>query len=86
MPESPIAVGKALQRLDSVEKATGSARYGTDIKLENMLYARLLRSPHPHARVKVIDTSAAEKLAGARAFASILEVPKVIEYWFSLRT
>ena len=86
MPESPIAVGKALQRIDSVEKATGAAKYGTDIKLENMLHAKLLRSPHAHARVKRIDTSAAEKLGGVRAFASIFEVPKVIEYWFSLRT
>ncbi|MCP4629611.1 MAG: molybdopterin-dependent oxidoreductase [bacterium] len=86
MPESPIAVGKALQRIDSVDKVTGSAKYAADIKLENILHARLLRSPHAHAKVKGIDTSAAEKLAGVRAFATIFEVPKVIEYWFSLRT
>ena len=86
MPDSPIAVGKALQRIDGVDKVTGSAQYGADIKLENMLHARLLRSPHPHARVKYIDTSAAQKLAGVRAVATIFEVPKVIEYWFSLRT
>jgi len=86
MPESPIAVGKALQRIDSVDKVTGSAHYAADIKLENMLHAKLLRSPYAHAKVKRIDTSAAEKLAGVRAFATIFEVPKVIEYWFSLRT
>jgi xanthine dehydrogenase molybdenum-binding subunit len=86
MPESPIAVGKALQRIDSVDKVTGSAKYAADIKLENMLHAKLLRSPHVHAKVKRIDTSAAEKLAGVRAVATIFEVPKVIEYWFSLRT
>ena len=51
-----------------------------------MLHAKLLRSPHAHAKVKHIDTSAAQKLTGVRAFATILEVPKVIEYWFSLRT
>ena len=86
MPDSHIAVGKSMQRIDAIDKVTGSARYATDIKLENMLHGGLLRSPHAHARVKNIDTSAAENLPGVRAVATILEVPKVIEYWFSLRT
>ena len=86
MSDSPIAVGKPLQRIDGIDKVTGSAKYATDIKLDNMLHAKLLRSPHAHARVKHIDISAAEKLPGVRAVATILEVPKVIEYWFSLRT
>jgi len=86
MPESHIAVGKSLQRIDGVDKVTGSAKYAADIKLGNMLHAKLLRSPHAHARVKHIDTSVAQKLTGVRAFATIFEVPKVIEYWFSLRT
>ena len=86
MPETLIAVGKPLPRIDGIDKVTGSAKYAADIKLENMLHARLLRSPHAHARVKHIDTSAAEALPGVRAIATILEVPKVIEYWFSLRT
>ena len=86
MPESYIAVGKSLQRIDGIDKVTGSAKYAADIKLDHMLHAKLLRSPHAHAKVKGIDTSAAQKLTGVRAFATILEVPKVIEYWFSLRT
>jgi len=86
MSETYIAVGKPLQRIDGIEKVTGSAKYAPDIKLDNMLHAKLLRSPHAHARVKRIDISAAEKLPGVRAVATILEVPKVIEYWFSLRT
>jgi xanthine dehydrogenase molybdenum-binding subunit len=86
MPESHIAVGKSLPRIDGIDKVTGAAKYAADIKLKNMLYAKLLRSPHAHARVKGIDTSAAEKLPGVRAVATILEVPKVIEYWFFLRT
>ena len=84
--ETHIAVGKPLQRIDGIEKVTGSARYAADLKLDNMLHAKLLRSPHAHARVKHVDTAAAEKLPGVRAVATILEVPKVIEYWFSLRT
>ena len=86
MSKTHISVGKSLQRIDGVDKVTGSAKYAADIKLENMLHAKLLRSPHAHARVKYIDTSAAEKLPGVRAVATILEVPKVIEYWFFLRT
>ena len=86
MPESYIAVGKSLQRIDGVDKVTGSAKYAADIKLENMLHAKLLRSPYAHAKVKRIDTSAAQKLPGVRAVATIFEAPKVIEYWFSLRT
>ena len=86
MSDPRIAVGKSLQRIDAVDKVNGSAKYAADIKLENLLHARLLRSPHAHAKVKHIDTTAAEKLSGVRAFATIFDVPRVIEYWFSLRT
>jgi len=86
MPDPHIAVGKPLQRIDGVDKVTGSAKYAPDIKLENMLHAKLLRSPHAHARVTSIDTAAAESLPGVRALAAIPDVPRVIEYWFSLRT
>ena len=86
MPDVPMAVGKSLQRIDGIDKVTGSAKYAADIKLDNMLHARLLRSPHAHARVQHIDTSAAVKLPGVRAVATILEVPRVVEYWFYLRT
>ena len=86
MSETRIAVGKPLPRIDGIDKVTGSAKYAADIKLKNMLHAGLLRSPHAHARVKHIDTAAAENLPGVRAVATIFEVPKVIEYWFSLRT
>ena len=86
MSETLIAVGKPLPRIDGVDKVTGAAQYAADLKFENMLHAKLLRSPHAHARVKHIDATAAEKLPGVRAVATILEVPKVIEYWFSLRT
>jgi xanthine dehydrogenase molybdenum-binding subunit len=86
MNEPLWTVGKCVPRIDALEKVTGSAKYAPDLKLEGMLYAGLLRSPHAHARVKRIDTARAEKLAGVRAIATILEVPKVIEYWFFLRT
>ena len=86
MDESFLTVGKSVRRIDAVEKVTGNAKYAPDIRLENMLHAKLLRSPHAHARVKHIDTFRAEKLPGVRGIATIEDVPKVVEYWFFLRT
>jgi xanthine dehydrogenase YagR molybdenum-binding subunit len=60
-------VGKATPRLDGVAKVTGQARYTYDINLPGMLHAKILRSPHPHARILSIDASGAMKLAGVKA-------------------
>ena len=56
------AVGRISERKDGIAKVTGQEIYASDVVLPRMLYARVLRSPHAHARVKSIDTSAAEKL------------------------
>ena len=55
------------RRLDAPAKATGAALYTEDIVLPGMLHGVLLRSPLAHAKIRSIDTSAAEKLAGVRA-------------------
>ena len=60
-------VGKRITRIDAYERVTGQAQYTGDIQLPGMLYARVLRSPHPHARILSIDTSKAEKLPGVKA-------------------
>jgi xanthine dehydrogenase YagR molybdenum-binding subunit len=60
-------VGQPTPRIDGPAKATGAARYTYDVKLPGMLHGAILRSPYPHARVRGIDLSAAEKLAGVRA-------------------
>ena len=60
-------VGKRITRIDAYERVTGQAQYTGDIQLLGMLYARVLRSPHPHARILSIDTSKAEKLPGVKA-------------------
>jgi xanthine dehydrogenase molybdenum-binding subunit len=60
-------VGKTTPRIDGYERVTGQAQYTGDIQLPGMLYARVLRSPHPHARIASIDASKAEKLPGVRA-------------------
>jgi xanthine dehydrogenase molybdenum-binding subunit len=60
-------VGKKTPRIDAHERVTGRAQYTGDIQLPGMLYARVLRSPHPHAWIVSIDTSKAEKLPGVKA-------------------
>jgi xanthine dehydrogenase YagR molybdenum-binding subunit len=57
-------VGKALPRVDAYERVSGSAVYPSDVLLPGMLYAAILRCPHPHARVKKVDAARAEKMPG----------------------
>ncbi|MGW8194568.1 MAG: xanthine dehydrogenase family protein molybdopterin-binding subunit [Desulforhopalus sp.] len=64
--EKTDIVGKPIGRIDGYERVSGTARYPSDILLPGMLYGAVLRCPHPHARVKSIDTSEAEKLEGVR--------------------
>ncbi len=63
-------VGKPQKRLEGAEKVTGRARYSYDIRLPGQLYAAVLRSPHPHARIRSVDTSKAEALDGVHAVVS----------------
>ena len=60
-------LGKSRSRIDGVEKVTGRAKYTYDIKLPGMLYGAILRSPHPHAKVKTINASKVEALPGVKA-------------------
>jgi CO/xanthine dehydrogenase Mo-binding subunit/aerobic-type carbon monoxide dehydrogenase small subunit (CoxS/CutS family) len=60
-------VGHATPRVDSVERVTGKAVYTGDVSLPGMLYARVLRSPHAHARIIRIDASKALALPGVQA-------------------
>tara|TARA_B100001123_G_scaffold68700_5_gene76749 strand:+ start:1606 stop:3849 length:2244 start_codon:yes stop_codon:yes gene_type:complete len=60
-------VGTRPIRHDGVDKVTGAAKYGADFYASNMLFAKVLRSPHAHARIKSIDTTDAESLEGVRA-------------------
>jgi xanthine dehydrogenase YagR molybdenum-binding subunit len=56
-----------LTRVDAPLKVSGRAQYTYDVRLPGMLYARVLRCPHAHARVTKFDTSAATKIAGVKA-------------------
>src|SRR5207247_1812818 len=54
-------------RPDDVDRVTGRARFGADYNLAGQLIGRVLRSPHPHAKILAIDTSKAEALPGVKA-------------------
>ncbi len=62
-------------RVDAIERVTGAAKFTRDVKLPGMLYARVLRSPHPHARIVSVDTSEAARLPGVRSFITCLLYP-----------
>jgi xanthine dehydrogenase YagR molybdenum-binding subunit len=60
-------VGAGVSRLEGREKVTGRAHYTYDVRLPGQLYAQVLRSPHPHARIVSIDIGKAERLPGVHA-------------------
>jgi len=60
-------VGRRLARLDAKQKVTGEAKYADDLKLPYMLYAKLKRSPYPHAKIKSVDVNRARRVSGIRA-------------------
>ena len=68
-------IGKATPRKDATEIVTGGAEYLNDIKIPGMLYGKVLRSPHPHALIKKVDKSKAERLPGVKAVLTWEDVP-----------
>lgn len=76
MPEQYRFIGKAVPRKDGRDITTGRAKYINDIKVPHMLHARVLRSPHPHANIRNIDTSKAEALPGVRAVLTYRNAPR----------
>ncbi|RWK54612.1 xanthine dehydrogenase family protein molybdopterin-binding subunit [Mesorhizobium sp.] len=73
------AVGTRPIRPDGVDKVTGRARYGADFNMAGQLVGRVLRSPHPHATIRKIDTSKAEKLAGVKAVITAADLPDLTD-------
>ena len=67
--------GDTPHRHDGTDKVTGRAKYGADFQSSPMLFAKVLRSPHAHARIKSIDTSKAEALPGVRAVVTGADMP-----------
>jgi 4-hydroxybenzoyl-CoA reductase subunit alpha len=68
-------VGQPLPRVDAAAKVTGVAVYADDIVLPRMLHCRILRSPHPHARILSVDAGAARRLPGVKAVLTGQDLP-----------
>ncbi len=70
-------VGTRPIRHDGYDKVTGRARYGADILMAGLLYGKILRSPHAHARIKRIDASRALALPGVKAVVTAADFPDI---------
>jgi CO/xanthine dehydrogenase Mo-binding subunit len=68
-------IGKSVTRVDLTSKLTGHATYGYDFSVPHMLHGKVKRSPHPHAKILKIDTTAASSLPGVRAVITANDVP-----------
>jgi 4-hydroxybenzoyl-CoA reductase alpha subunit len=77
MTEEFAFIGKRVPKLDAIDKVTGRAIYGHDMKLPRMLYGKILRSERAHARILNIDTSRAEKLPGVKAVITGNDIPDI---------
>lgn len=78
------AINRAMPRVDAYEKVTGRAKYAADLFPDNLLYGKVLRSAHPHARILSIDTSGAESLPGVKCVLTAKDVPGA-NLWNSFR-
>ena len=75
MTTAPRVVGAPIPRIDGRDKVTGAANYGADFDIPGLLWAKTLRSPYPHARIRSIDTSAAAALPGVHAVLTGDDIP-----------
>lgn len=68
-------LGKNVKKVDVLAKVLGQAKYSDDIELQGMLYAKILRSPLPHAKILSVDIGKAQNLPGVSAIITAKDVP-----------
>ncbi len=71
-------IGTSPKRVDGLEKVTGSGKYAVDMILPGMLYGKIKRTPHAHAKIDQIDTSKARQLPGVKAILTVENVPRIL--------
>jgi len=71
-------VGKPIGRVEGPDKVTGSGKYAADVILPGMLFAKILRSPYPHAKLLRVDATKARALPGVHAVLTADDVPGVL--------
>ena len=79
-PENPRLINTRIPRLDGLAKASGKAKYPSDVRPEGTLFGVMLYSPYANAKVKSIDISAAEKMPGVRAVIAIAKEGTTLRY------
>jgi xanthine dehydrogenase YagR molybdenum-binding subunit len=79
-PAQPRLLGRKVNRIDSSPITTGRATFTADVTRPGMIYGRILRSPHAHARVLSIDLNAARKAPGVRAALAVVETGHKVLY------
>src|SRR6185503_15616247 len=83
--DGPLRViGRSIDRRDALEKVTGEARYSSDMALPGMLHAKILRSPHAHARIRSIDVTRAAALPGVHAILTKDNTQGWHTYWYMI--
>lgn len=80
-PTPPSPIGESVPRRDGVAKVTGAARFTTDLSVPGMAWAKIVRSPYPHARIRSVDTAAALALPGVIAAVSATDLADVEIYY-----
>src|SRR5262249_53090318 len=73
-------IGKRISRVDGPQKVSGRAKYSYDINRPGMLFGKIVRCPHAHAKITSIDTSAAERLPGVKAV-HVVQEPGSELFW-----
>src|SRR5438094_5486524 len=71
-------VGKPVPPISGIGKATGTLRFPADVNFPNMLWMKILRRPHAHAKILDVDAAAAQKLPGVVAILTHNDVPRVL--------
>ena len=64
--EDYSVIGKRIPRIDGLAKVTGEAKYAADYEMPGLLWCKIARSPHAHAKILNIDTARAERLPGVK--------------------
>ena len=78
-PEKFKVLGTRPPRKDGVDKLTGRAVFGSDIRLPGLLHGKMLRSPHAHAHIRSIDTGESENLPGVHAVVTAKDLPRAVD-------
>jgi xanthine dehydrogenase YagR molybdenum-binding subunit len=73
-------IGKRISRVDGPQKVSGQAKYSYDINRPGMLFGKIVRCPHAHAKITSIDTGAAERLPGVKAV-QVVQEPGTELFW-----